>query len=98
MSEDHLEAKLHWAASRALGGGVRYAGFVPVMETVSGEVVWKGAVSIFEGSKGRVYAWADERGEEVQYLAVLHQPPVDSPFAAVRSWLDSKRGGDSWRP
>jgi len=93
MSEDHLEAKQHWAASRTLGGSVRYAGFVPVMEMVEGEVVWKGVVSIFEGSKGRVYVWADERAEEVQILAALHQPPVDSPFAAVRSWLQGKAGG-----
>jgi hypothetical protein len=59
------------------------------METVRGEVVWKGVVSIFEGAKGRVYAWADEAAEEVEYVAVPHQLHVDSPFAAVRSWLES---------
>lgn len=58
---------------------------VRVLETFGREQVWQGEVLVFElrghPSAPRCYAW------EVDGLvtAVLHEPPVESPRAAVRA-------------
>jgi len=51
--------------------------------------VWKGTVEVFSVSNPppeRAYGWAVEG----DYVAVLGNPPVDSPIAAVRAWLVSE--------
>lgn len=63
---------------------------VRVTETFEGETVWDGTVEVFDlvghPTAQRAYAWAHETDEgTIRYLAVLHQPPVDSPEAAVRA-------------
>ena len=62
-----------------------------VRETFKGETVWEGTVEVFElkGHPSAVicYAWespAEGEGKPRIY-AVLHQPPVKSPAAAVRA-------------
>ena len=91
MSADVNEDKLRHAAKCACGdAGADFVGFVPVVvETSNGQGPWEGTVSLFNCTRGRVYAWAAVNGEaEPQYFAVLHRPPaVDSPSAAVRAWL-----------
>jgi hypothetical protein len=69
---------------------VRFVEAVPVAETYRGAVVWEGNVSTFESAVGKVYAWAVEGGKESQFVAMLALPPIDSPLAAVRAWLDSQ--------
>lgn len=54
-----------------------------------GETVWKGTVEVFSVSNPppeRAYGWAVDG----DYVAVLGNPPVDSPIAAVRAWLVSE--------
>lgn len=77
------------AAERARGAPVRFVEAVPLVETFRGEIVWEGVVSEFESSKGKVYAWAVESDKEPQFIAVLNEPPVNSPIAAVRAWIAS---------
>lgn len=79
------------AAERARGAPARFIEAIPIVETFRGEVLWEGAVSVFESNAGRVYVWAVEGEREPQFVAVLHQPPVDSPLAAVRAWLASQQ-------
>ena len=68
------------------------AGFVH--EMIDGKTVWKGNVDTFTLSghpkATRAFAWAyrDETGE-VQYLAVLNVPPINSPSEAVQAAIAS---------
>ena len=56
-----------------------------VHETYEGETVWEGEVLVFElqghPTALRCYAWEVDG----RVTAVLHEPPVDSPVAAVRA-------------
>ena len=73
---------------------------VSVRETFEGQVVWEGSVQVFElhghPTATRCYAWASpvEGSDKLRYYAVLHEPPVDSPEAAVRASIvqDRKEG------
>lgn len=78
------------AAERARGAPVAFLEVVPIVETFRGEVVWEGGVNVFNSAKGGVYAWAIEGETEPQFIAVLDQPPIDSPLKAVRAWLASQ--------
>ena len=62
-----------------------------VKETFQGKTAWDGTVEVFElkghPSATLCYAWeSPPRGKRKPRLyAVLHQPPVDSPAAAVQA-------------
>jgi hypothetical protein len=64
---------------------------VPVRETFEGKTVWEGVVHVFDlaghPTATRAYAWSlpIEGSTKRRFFAVLHQPPVDSPQAAVRA-------------
>lgn len=63
---------------------------VEVIESFGGETVWEGTVEVFDlidhPTAQRAYAWAYETDEgKLRYVAVLREPPVDSPEAAVRA-------------
>lgn len=63
---------------------------VPVREVHQGRTVWAGEVSVFDltghPTATRCYAWSHEAQDgKRRYVAVLHEPPVDSPRAAVRA-------------
>ena len=68
-----------------------------VSETFKGKIVWSGEVLIFEleghASSRLCYAWEVDG----KVMAVLHEPPVDSPQAAVRAAIvaGEKNLGDS---
>lgn len=81
------------AAERARGAPVRFVEAVPIVETFRGKVVWEGAVSVFDSSAGKVYAWGVDGEREPQYVAVLDEPPISSPLAAVRAWIASQLRG-----
>jgi hypothetical protein len=70
----------------------RLAESVPIKEWHEGNAVWEGVVHVFdlEGhpTASRVYAWSspiEETTDKRRFFAVLHQPPVTSPAAAVRA-------------
>ena len=56
-----------------------------VVEQFRGERVWEGDVLVFESvghkTAPKWYAWSVDG----RVTAVLHEPPVDSPVAAVRA-------------
>jgi hypothetical protein len=90
VMDEETVSRLHLASFRAVGSSVRYEGFVAVRDTFRKEIAWDGVVSIFQGQKGRVYAWVVDGDTEPQYIAVPQRPPVDTPWDAVRSWLASR--------
>jgi hypothetical protein len=58
---------------------------VHVEERFAGELVWEGEVLVFEllnhPTAPRCYAWEVDG----RVTAVLHEPPINSPLAAVRA-------------
>jgi hypothetical protein len=64
---------------------------MPVREVFEGKTAWKGVVHVFDlaghPTATRAYAWSSptEGSTKRRFFAVLHQPPVDSPRAAVRA-------------
>lgn len=83
--------QLKEAVERLHGGTATLAQSVPVRETFGGTPVWEGVVHVFDltghPTASRVYAWSSpiEGSTKRRFFAVLHQPPVDSPQAAVRA-------------
>jgi hypothetical protein len=76
---------------RMHGGSATLAQSVPVQETFEGKMVWEGVLHVFDltghPTATRAYAWSSpiEGSTKRRFFAVLHQPPVDSPQAAVRA-------------
>jgi hypothetical protein len=72
---------------------------VPVRETFKGKPVWEGVVHVFDltghPTATRAYAWSSpiEGSSKRRFFAVLHQPPVDSPQAAVRAAIVAEQRG-----
>jgi hypothetical protein len=69
-----------------------WAESVSVKEIFQGKAVWEGEVQVFEvtghPTASRCYAWSfvsDEKSGKRKFFVVLHQGPVDSPWAAVRA-------------
>src|SRR5438128_12672970 len=87
---DSVERDLKRAVERMHGGSAQLAQSVPVRETFDGKPVWEGVVHVFDlaghPTATRAYAWSSpiEGSTKRRFFAVLHQPPVDSPQAAVR--------------
>jgi hypothetical protein len=78
------------AAERAAMSKVLWQGVVFVSESLPNGGIWKGEVSLFEFNENqRVYAWADQSAPEPQFIAYVHQPPIDSPIEAVKTSLAS---------
>lgn len=88
---------------------VRYLDSIRVREVFRGQTTWHGTVELFElaghPQATRVYAWSHLQGQcdsDQQCVSFLEVPPVDSPIAAVRAWLeaDSRQPwpGDIKRP
>ena len=81
------------------GCDAEWVGSVPVTETFQGQVVWDGTVEVFDlighPTTSRCYAWshAVEGSDNRRFVAVLHQPPVDSPRAAVRAAIVHQERG-----
>ena len=83
------------------GGKATFVQFVPVRETFGGGTVWEGMVHVFDlaghPTATRAYAWSSpiEGSTRRQFFALLHQPPVDSPQAAVRAAIVAEQRGRS---
>lgn len=79
------------------GGAAQLAQSVPIRETFEGKPVWEGVVHVFDlaghPTATRAYAWSSpiEGSTKRRFFAVLHQPPVDSPQAAVRATIVAER-------
>ncbi len=73
------------------GGRATLRHSVTVLESFEGQPVWEGLVHVFdlEGHPDatRAYAWSSsiEGSKKRRFFAVLHQPPINSPQAAVRA-------------
>jgi len=64
----------------------------PVVKEFEGETVWEGEVLIFilkgHPTAHLCYAWEVDG----RVTVVLHEPPVDSPLAAVRAAIVAEKG------
>jgi hypothetical protein len=94
------DTDLKTAIERMHGDTATLAQSVPVRETFEGKPVWEGVVHVFRltGHPTALYAYAwsspIEGSTTRRFFAVLHQPPVDSPQAAVRATIiaEHRRG------
>jgi hypothetical protein len=83
--------QLREAIERLHGGTATLAQSVPVRETFEGEPVWEGVVHVFDltghPTATRAFGWSSPitGSTRRRFFAVLQQPPVDSPQAAVRA-------------
>ena len=88
--------QLKEAVERMHGGTAMLVQSVPVRETFEGKTVWEGVVHIFEPAghptATRAYAWSSpiEGSTKRRFFAVLHQPPVDSPQAAMWAAIEAE--------
>ncbi len=84
MNEEPIPT-FEFAIQTKHGARSKYVETVPVVETFRGKTVWEGDVLVFElldhPTAPRCYAWSVDG----RITAVLHEPPVDNPSAAVRA-------------
>jgi hypothetical protein len=66
----------------------KYVDSIPVHEVFRRETAWQGTVEVFDllsdEKAKRCYACQYEDGKEIETVAILEIPPVDSPESAVR--------------
>jgi hypothetical protein len=83
--------QLREAVENMHGGTATLAQSVSVRETFQSKTVWEGMVHVFDlanhPTATRAYAWSSpiKGSTKRRFFAVLHQPPVDSPQAAVQA-------------
>jgi len=91
MTEVEAVQILREAVENMHGGTATLRQSVPVRETFEGKPVWEGVVHVFDlaghPTATHAYAWSSpiEGSTKRRFFAVLHQPPIDSPQAAVRA-------------
>src|SRR5882762_2166702 len=96
MAEVEVD-ELQKAVQSMHGGTTTLAQSVPVRETFEGKPVWEGVVHVFDlaghPTATRAYAWSSpiEGSTKRRFFAVLHQPPVNSPQAAVRAAIVAEK-------
>lgn len=95
-SRDDLEA-LTDAVERLHRARASFVRSIEVDERFEGATVWRGRVSQFDltghPTAMQCYAWSEpvEGGSRRRYIAVLHEPPVDTPAKAVRASIVASR-------
>jgi hypothetical protein len=83
--------QLKQAVESQHGGKATLVQSIPVREKFQGATVWEGLVHVFDLADNpkatRAYTWSSpiEGSTSRRFFAVLHIPPIDSPFAAVRA-------------
>lgn len=79
------------AVERAAGKPARHLETVAVIETFEGRTVWNGVVEVFAiespPTPRKAYGWIVEPNNKPEYVAVLENPSIESPLAAVRAWI-----------
>ena len=90
MAEVEIEELAH-AIRNLHGCDATWVESVEVRESFEGAPVWEGHVQVFDlrghPTATRCYAWSHtvDGSDKRRFVVVLHQPPVDSPAAAVRA-------------
>ena len=97
IDDDVSIEELQKAVEHLHGVPARFLEAVEVDERFKGEVVWQGAVKVFEltghpSGATRAYAWSFRtEGTRRRFKAVLGVPPVDGPVMAVRASILAER-------
>jgi hypothetical protein len=86
---------LHDAIKAMHGCESRYVESVPIHEVFQGQTAWQGTVEVFDlmghSQAKRVYAWQyEDDDKQAKTVAVLENPPVDSPQTAVKVAIAAK--------
>ncbi len=76
-------------AEKTVGRPVTWEGTLYVRDRFQDQTIRHGAVEQFTSSAGRIYAWAVERPEGPEYVAVMQTASIHSADDAVRAWLVS---------
>jgi hypothetical protein len=98
MAEVEVD-QLKQAAESMHAGSAHLTQSVPIRETFEGKPVWEGVVHVFDltghPTATRAYAWSSpiEGSSKRRFVAVLHQPPVDSALAALRVAIVAENRG-----
>ena len=84
---------LRQAVEACHGGKAAFFEQTPIREEFRGQTVWEGSVMTFalEGHPTAERCYALRVGGKI--TTVLHEPPVDSPVAAVRAVIVSDPDG-----
>jgi|SRR5665213_1595211 len=83
--------QLKQAVESQHGGKATFIQSVPVHEEFKDQVVWDGAVAVFDlaghPKANRAYAWshAIDGSTKRRFFAVLGMPPITGPIEAVRA-------------
>jgi hypothetical protein len=88
-----LQEKAKLAAQGAAGSAVKHLKSVAVVESSGSRMIWEGKIEVFEvlhPPPGLIYVWPIQVGNDLEFVTILGVYPVDSPLAAVRSWLAGK--------
>ncbi len=91
LDDDVSIDELRQAVEHLHGVPAKFIEAVEVDERFNGEVVWQGAVKVFDvtghaSGATRAYAWSYRtEGTRRRFKAVLGVPPVDGPLMAVRA-------------
>ena len=94
MSYADTIQKLRREVKAMHGCDCRFESAAHVHEMLNGKTVWKGMVTTFKvdehprATKAFAWAYRDAQGE-VQYIAVLSLPPLQSPREAVQAAIAS---------
>jgi hypothetical protein len=90
---EHIE-KLRDEIRAAHGCESRHVSTSRVRALWDFRLAWQGDVETFDlidhPTASRCYAWTYEEGDQPRIAAVLHLPPIDSPFTAVDALVASQ--------
>ena len=95
MSPESTDPKLVEAVRRTGKCQAFWIGSAQIKEVFEGDTIWEGDVHVYRLFDNlytdQCYAWHYENdGGEKEYATVLAVPPVNSPEAAVRVFIDSR--------
>lgn len=82
--------KIKRAVELTAGAPVAHVESSAVLETFRGQTVWQGTVEVYRLETPPpefAYGWAVEGTKGQDYVAVLGNPPINSPLSAVRAWI-----------
>lgn len=86
--------KIALAVERAAECAASHVETVAVVDTFRGQVMWEGAVEVYEllghPVAKRAYGWQEGKEPDTRYTAVLEIPPVADALTAVRAAIVSK--------
>lgn len=95
MSDPYIEC-LTEAVTAMHGCDCSHLETAHVHEMMDAKTIWEGYIEVFtlkdhpEASKAFAWGFKDDAGE-IQYIAVINKPPINSPREAVQAAIVSRK-------